>query len=75
MSGLKYLLDTNFILGLLKAEPQVLAVLLQRELMASECAFSAVTKMELLGYFGICASEDSLISERLAKFRECQGDG
>ena len=36
--------------------------------MAHQCAFSAVTRMELLGYPGMTASEDALIRQRLAQF-------
>lgn len=65
MNGVKYLLDTNFILGMLKSAPEVIAVLSERELRASECAFSAVTRMELLGFPGITRDEQSLITSRL----------
>ncbi len=66
MSGVKFLLDTNFILGMLKATPEVLAVLGARPFVADECAYSAVTRMELLGFPGITPQEDSLIRQRLA---------
>lgn len=68
MNGIKYLLDTNFILGLLKTTPEVLDVVSQRALLASECAYSAVTRMELLGYPGITTTEERLIGDRLSKF-------
>lgn len=68
MSGVKYLLDTNFILGMLKSTPEVLAVVGSAGLMAHQCAFSAITRMELLGYPGITANEDALIRQRLAQF-------
>jgi predicted nucleic acid-binding protein len=68
MSGIKYLLDTNCILGLLKATPEVLDLVAQRTLLASECAYSAITRMELLGYPGITAAEEQLIVDRLSKF-------
>jgi predicted nucleic acid-binding protein len=68
MSGIKYLLDTNCILGLLKATPEVLDLVSQRTLLASECAYSAITRMELLGYPGITAAEEQLIVDRLSKF-------
>jgi predicted nucleic acid-binding protein len=68
MSGVNYLLDTNFILGMLKSTPDVLAVVDVKGLMARQCAFSAVTRMELLGYPGITAGEDALIRQRLAQF-------
>jgi len=69
MSGVKYLLDTNFILGMLKSTPEVLAILTTKGLLASQCAFSAVTRMELLGYPDITVDEDALIRQRLAQFR------
>jgi predicted nucleic acid-binding protein len=68
MSGIKYLLDTNFILGLLKATPEVIAIVTERDLLASNCAYSAVTRMELLGYPNITSAEERLISDRLSKF-------
>ena len=68
MSGIKYLLDTNFILGMLKATPEVLSLLGTRRFVADECAYSAVTRMELLGFEGITPDEDALIRQRLAQF-------
>ncbi len=68
MSGIKYLLDTNFVLGLLKATPEVVHIVTTRDLMASSCAYSAVTRMELLGYSGITDDEEKLISARLSNF-------
>ncbi len=68
MSGVKYLLDTNFILGMLKSTPEVLAMVDTTGLMARQCAFSAVTRMELLGYPGITVNEEALIRQRLAQF-------
>lgn len=68
MSGIKYLLDTNFVLGLLKATPEVVAIVSSRGLIASDCAYSAVTRMELLGYSGLTAQEVQLISNRLSMF-------
>jgi hypothetical protein len=53
MSGIKYLLDTNFILGLLRAQPEVLSEVAARNLFFSECAFSAITRMEILGFAGL----------------------
>ena len=41
-SGVKFLLDTNVILGMLKASVEVLAMLETRLLAADECAYSAV---------------------------------
>jgi hypothetical protein len=52
MRGIKYLLDKNCIPGLLKATSEVLDLVPQRTLLASECAYSAITRMELLGFPG-----------------------
>ena len=68
MNGIKYLLDTNFVLGLLKATPEVVDLVADRDLLASSCAYSAVTRMELLGYPDITSAEERLITDRLSKF-------
>lgn len=67
MNGIDFLLDTNFILGMLKSSPQVLERLAAKPLSAGQCAFSAVTRMELLGYPGISASEEQLIQVALGQ--------
>ena len=68
MNGIKYLLDTNYILGLLKSSPDVLADVSARQILVTQCAYSPITRMELLGFPGITGAEDSLIRERLASF-------
>lgn len=68
MSGIKYLLDTNFVLGLLRSDAGILHMAAQRNMLAPECAYSAVTRMELLGFAGITAPEDALIRAKLAHF-------
>lgn len=68
MNGINYLLDTNFILGILKSSPPVLFEISQRGILASECAYSAVTRMELLGFPGITVSEETLIRQKLENF-------
>ena len=66
MSGVKYLLDTNYILGLLKSTPEVLSEVTRRAILTVECGYSAITRMELLGFPGTTA-EELLIQERLAQ--------
>ena len=68
MSGIKYLLDTNFILGLLKSDNAVLSEVSERKILATECAYSAITRMELLGFPGITRTEDNLIRQKLEHF-------
>ncbi len=68
MSGTKYLLDTNFILGTLKSDVQVLAELSSHRILADECSYSAITRMELLGFHRITQEEEALIKQKLAHF-------
>jgi predicted nucleic acid-binding protein len=67
MSGIKYLLDTNYILAILKSEPVVLAEVAQRGLSISACAYSAITRMELLGFHGMSGHEEAIILGKLAR--------
>ena len=50
MSGVKYLLDTNIIIGLLQRDVVVLDILRDKQIQISECAYSAITRMELLSF-------------------------
>lgn len=65
MNGIDYLLDANFILGLLQSSPDTLALINVRQIESRQCAYSAITRMELLGFPGITGAEVSLIEERL----------
>jgi predicted nucleic acid-binding protein len=69
VNGIDYLLDTNFILGLLKREERVLETARRLAIKSQACAFSAVSRMELLGFPGITRDEEQLITTRLAMFR------
>jgi predicted nucleic acid-binding protein len=69
MSGVEYLLDTNFILGMLKATPEVTAALATQSITSGQCAYSAVTRMELLGFPAIQPWEEVLIRATLDKLR------
>ncbi|WP_163575242.1 type II toxin-antitoxin system VapC family toxin [Halomonas faecis] len=68
-SGTKYLLDTNYILGLLKSSPKVLENAASMSLGLSDCGYSVITRMELLGFPGISNDEVKLITERLSKLQ------
>ncbi len=65
MIGIKYLLDTTIIIGVLKQSPNVIAYLSEFQPILSECAYSAITRMELLGFAGITADEDQAIRRLL----------
>ena len=69
MSGIKFLLDTNFILGMFKRTPEVLEVLSAKRLTSGQCAYSAITRMELLGFPGITSTEEQLIRSTLDRFK------
>jgi predicted nucleic acid-binding protein len=68
MGGGKYLLDTNYILGLLKPTPKVFSEVTRRAILTVECGYSAITHMELFGFPGITTAEELLIKERHAQF-------
>lgn len=65
MSGLKYLLDTNIIIGLLKQSQPVITYLNQLAPALDECAYSAITRMELLGFPSITEQEEHAIQQVL----------
>ncbi|WP_027371237.1 type II toxin-antitoxin system VapC family toxin [Desulfovermiculus halophilus] len=69
MSGIEFVLDTNFILGLLQQNDRVMEIVANRNILAGSCAVSAITRMELLGFPGITVYEEQLIRERLAELR------
>mgnify|MGYP003986337181 FL=1 len=48
MSGIKYLLDTNIVIGLLKASPDASNLLQIYPDLLEKCAVSQITRMELL---------------------------
>ncbi|NET56589.1 MAG: type II toxin-antitoxin system VapC family toxin [Symploca sp. SIO2E6] len=57
MSGSKFLLDTNFVIGLLKGNEQVVKYLMEHSIKISECAYSFISRIELLSYSNITNSE------------------
>lgn len=65
MSGPKVLLDTNVIIGLLKATPAADELLKAHSLTMSDCATSQITRMELLSYPELGDSEEQIIKEFL----------
>jgi len=57
VSGSKYLLDTNIIIGLLKGHQPVLSILQKHEVELNLCTYSFISRIELLGYPGITEAE------------------
>lgn len=62
MNGLNYLLDTNIIIGLLKGNPDAVAKLNSIDL--PSCAYSSITRMELLSFPNL-TDEDAVLIRQL----------
>lgn len=67
MSGINYLLDTNIIIGLYENQPAVLQLLQTRQIKIQQCAYSAITRMELLSFPALSEQEKQVIESLLAR--------
>ncbi|MBX9637308.1 MAG: type II toxin-antitoxin system VapC family toxin [Nitrosomonas sp.] len=67
MSGIKYLLDTNIIIGLYQRNPMVLDLLKSKQVKIDECAYSSITRMELLSYPAITPADIKTIESLLTR--------
>lgn len=68
MNGTKFLLDTCFILGFYRQEPQVLKIVKQNNLRLEYCYISPINKMEVLGYQNISQSDEIGLTKLLNYF-------
>jgi len=68
MNGIRFLLDTNIILGLIKGNLDATQKLKGLEL--NSCAFSSITRMELLGFPNITQNEIKIISALLKQMSQ-----
>ena len=66
---LRLLLDTNIVLGLLKNTVDMTQLDERRRPEPDECAYSAITRIELLGFPGIGGEEDRIIRDMLDNFQ------
>jgi hypothetical protein len=57
MNGVKFLLDTNILIGLFSHHAETLRLLTDKKVVISECGYSAISRMELLSYPKITESE------------------
>lgn len=71
MSGIKFLLDTNIVIGLLKCHPGALALAEQANLQLSVAAVSQITRMELLGFPRLTVEEETQIRHFLSACQVC----
>lgn len=65
MSGVKFLLDTNVVIGLLKNTPAASELLAINHCKPSACAVSQITRIELFSYPDLSPKEDQTISALL----------
>lgn len=65
MGQVRFLLDTNVLIGLLKDNPECTALLQQVKTDLSDCAISQITRMELLGFAGLSADDEKVIQNLL----------
>jgi len=65
MNGIKYLLDTNIIIGMYQRNPLVLEIIQTKRIAINECAYSSITRMELLSFPNITEAEEKAINNLL----------
>jgi len=70
MNGIKYLLDTNIIIGMYEQTPAVLDLFNVNQVTIEQCAYSSITRMELLGFPNIQQNEINIISALLKKMSQ-----
>jgi predicted nucleic acid-binding protein len=69
MSGIKWLLDTNVVIGLLKQQTATIALIESHPFDLSQAAVSQITRMELLGFPGLVQEEEFAILDLLQNCR------
>ena len=67
MNGIKFLLDTNVIIGLYERNADILELLKTKQVAINACAYSAVTRMELLSYPALTPLEKQAIESLLIR--------
>lgn len=67
MNGTNYLLDTNIIIGLYEHNPSILALLQTKQIKTNECAYSAITRIELLSYPALTPLDKQAIESLLKR--------
>jgi predicted nucleic acid-binding protein len=69
MSGTKWLLDTNVVIGLLKQQAAAISLIESQQFDLSRAAVSQITRMELLGFPNLADDEEGTI---LTFLQNCQ---
>ena len=69
MNGVRFLLDTNYVIGLVKQQEIVIKTVTDRAIETKACTYSFVTRIELLGFPGITSQEIDGIERTLAQMQ------
>lgn len=69
MSGNEFLLDTNILIGLLSRAEAVNQLLTDKQVTITQCAFSSITRLELLSYHGLQESDRESITKLINRMR------
>jgi predicted nucleic acid-binding protein len=67
MNGVKFLLDTNIVIGLLSRSEPVISLLTLKQVAITQCAFSSITRMELLSYHALTPADRQAIEQILGR--------
>ena len=67
MNGINYLLDTNILIGFLQRNPIILDLFQTQQITISECAYSSITRMELLSFPSLTMLEKQAIESLLSR--------
>ncbi len=67
--SVKYLLDTNIVIGLLKGSPDVMALVKQHGFDFDNAVISQITRMELLSFSGMSGDEQHKVNTFLNEFQ------
>jgi predicted nucleic acid-binding protein len=67
MNGINYLLDTNLIIGFLSRNIVVLELLTSKKIRIQDCAYSSISRMELLSFSALSPIEKQAIELLLAR--------
>jgi predicted nucleic acid-binding protein len=71
MNGIKYLLDTNIVIGMYQRHALVLEIVHSKRIAINECAYSSITRMELLSFPNITDAEEQAIKTLLLLMTNC----
>ncbi|NOQ36060.1 MAG: PIN domain-containing protein [Methylococcaceae bacterium] len=67
MSGVKYLLGTNIIIGMYQQNKEILRLLQLKKLVIGDCAYRSITRIELLSFPAITEVEKIAIESLLIR--------